>query len=210
MPERRKQSSFSRVDGRAEKDVPAALLEHFRAGERWAFEAVYRRYVTLVSRVIGAALRRSDGGRVGDRDKRGRYDPADVPDLVQEVFARLLSPAARRRFEGHDLKPYLMGIATYVVMEFGRAREKFVLTDVDWIADRISAPGAAVPADHDGDEISDPATAALVASYVAGLDPELRAFHDLRYVQRLSQRAAAEALGVGRQSIRTLDSKLQD
>jgi RNA polymerase sigma-70 factor (ECF subfamily) len=208
MAEPEKRSSVSGV----ETDVPDGLLDCFRAGERWAFDSVYRHYVPLVRRVIAAALRRSQGGRVGRHEKRGGYDRGDLPDLVQEVFARVFSPAVRRRFEGHDLKPYLMGIATYVVMEFGRVRDKYVLTDVDSLAARVTTGDASTlhgDGDGDGVGVGDPATAELVTSYIAGLDADLRAVHDLLYVRGLSQRAAAEALGVGRQTVRTLESKLR-
>jgi RNA polymerase sigma-70 factor (ECF subfamily) len=209
MPIQQKPTPLRHADGRGETDVPAGLLDGFRAGERWAFDAVYRRYVMLVSRVVRAALRRSGWARVGGQEKRGGYGRGDLPDLVQEVFARLFSPAARRRFEGHDLKPYLAGIATYVVLEFGRARDRYVLTDFDLIDTRVTACGAAVDGDRDSDGVGDRATSKLVAWYVGGLDPNLRAVHDLLYVRGLSQRAAAEALGVGRQTVRTLESRLR-
>jgi DNA-directed RNA polymerase specialized sigma24 family protein len=43
-----------------------------------------------------------------------------------------------------------------------------------------------------------------------GLSPELKKVHEAMYVQGLSQREAAAALGLGRQVVRTLESRLRE
>jgi hypothetical protein len=49
-----------------------------------------------------------------------------------------------------------------------------------------------------------------VSSYLKDLPPELVAVHERRFVAAESQERAAEALGISRQSLRTLEKKLVD
>jgi len=50
----------------------------------------------------------------------------------------------------------------------------------------------------------------VVEEYLGALPPDLREVHRLRHEQCLSQEQAAERLGVGRQTLRTLERRLQD
>jgi DNA-directed RNA polymerase specialized sigma24 family protein len=50
----------------------------------------------------------------------------------------------------------------------------------------------------------------VVEEYLAALPRDLRRVHELRYEQGYSQEKAAEALGVGRQTLRTLEVRLRD
>ena len=45
---------------------------------------------------------------------------------------------------------------------------------------------------------------------MAGLADDLKRLHQARYVEGLSQREAAERLGISRQTLRTLEGKLRD
>jgi RNA polymerase sigma-70 factor (ECF subfamily) len=49
---------------------------------------------------------------------------------------------------------------------------------------------------------------AVVSAYLASLPEELRRVHHQRFVLATPQRQAAEALGISRQSLRTLEKKL--
>jgi DNA-directed RNA polymerase specialized sigma24 family protein len=49
-----------------------------------------------------------------------------------------------------------------------------------------------------------------VVEYLNALPSDLREVHKLRYEEGLSQIQAAERLGVGRQSLRTLEARLRD
>ena len=55
---------------------------------------------------------------------------------------------------------------------------------------------------------SDP-TLSFLQRRVRSLPPELRRVHDAIYVDGLSQREAAAALGLGRQTVRTRDARLR-
>ncbi|HEX7499962.1 MAG TPA: sigma factor-like helix-turn-helix DNA-binding protein, partial [Polyangia bacterium] len=55
-----------------------------------------------------------------------------------------------------------------------------------------------------------PATMRVVEAYLSTLPQDLREVHKLRYEEGLSQEQAAEKLGVGRQTLRTLERRLRD
>jgi RNA polymerase sigma-70 factor, ECF subfamily len=181
----------------------ADLLQRFRDGETKALEAVYRAYIDSVARAVAGALRRY----VGEGWQGGWREVAtEVPDLVQEVFTRAFEPAARRRFDGvREYGPYLARIAHNVVVDYLRRRQRQVVRDpgllVEWLhlatLDR-------------GEPFGDLETMALVSQYVARLPADLRRIHEAMYVEGLSQREAASALGLGRQVVRTLESRLRE
>jgi DNA-binding XRE family transcriptional regulator len=50
----------------------------------------------------------------------------------------------------------------------------------------------------------------VVESYLQALPQNLRELHRLRHEECLSQERAAEALGISRQTLRTLERRLQD
>jgi RNA polymerase sigma-70 factor (ECF subfamily) len=67
-------------------------------GDRWAHEAIYRRYVQRVARVAQQLLR----------------DPSDVDDIVQETFL-VAFETLRRLAEPAALRGWLTGIAVHRV-----------------------------------------------------------------------------------------------
>jgi RNA polymerase sigma factor (sigma-70 family) len=179
------------------------LLQRFRNGEPAALETVYRTYVDAVSRSVASALRRYSGeGWHGG----WRVIASELPDLVQEVFMRAFEPATRRRFDGERAYgPYLAQIARNVVVDHLRRKEKQFGRD-PMPFDELSFDLA--PAEKSG-ELADVKTMVVVGTYIAALPADLRRVHDALYVQCLSQREAAVALGLGRQVIRTLEARLR-
>jgi RNA polymerase sigma-70 factor, ECF subfamily len=183
----------------------ADLLRSFREGDREALARVYRAYVGSVAQAVNGSLRRygyDEGGR------RWRLLAGELPDLVQEVFMRAFEPGARRRFDGiREYGPYLGQIARNVVVDFLRRKRRQVLVVPIPIEDAASAR---LPSRDDTEAREHSETVALVGSYVARLPPEIRRVHEALYVAGMSQREAAEALGLGRQVIRTLESRLRE
>lgn len=181
------------------------LLQRFRDGERAALEAVYKAYVNSVARSVAGAMR-----SYCDRCSGGwRVAATELPDLVQEVFARAFEPRARRRFDGiREYGPYLSQIARNTVVDHLRRTQRQVTRDPEQFAVvQISwhlAPNGA------GDEFADLQIMALVGEYVARLPADLRLVHEALYVEGLSQREAAARLGLGRQVVRTLASRLSE
>ena len=154
-----------------------------------------------VARVIAGALRRygSDEAHSGWREIA-----IDVPDLVQEAFARAFEPDARRSFDGvREYGPYLRQIARNVVVDHLRRRQRRMAREAEALVDERGAE------ERPNEPPADLKTMAIVGAYVAGLSPEMRRVHEALYVRELSQREAAAVLGLGRQTVRTMESRLR-
>src|SRR5690606_21160993 len=68
----------------------AVCREAFRRGERWAMEAVYRRYLPLIHTVVSR----------GFSGFRGFFDPVQRDDAVQAIFAAAFEERARLAYDG--------------------------------------------------------------------------------------------------------------
>jgi len=172
--------------------MDGALLESFRRGDRLALERVYSLHVREVEERVRTVLIRL-----------GRLTAADLADLIQEAFLRAFSDRARAQYDGQrDYGPFLIAIARNVVVDWSRraGREVPVPDIIEWFAEQVGEQPEPAP--------FDPALLAHTEAYVAGLPPELRAVHHARFVLGLPQRPAAEAIGISRQSLRTLEKKL--
>jgi RNA polymerase sigma-70 factor (ECF subfamily) len=127
-----------------------------------------------------------------------------LADVVQEVFVKAFAPEARRRFDAsRPYEPYLAQIARNVAIDHWRQWRRHV--PLEQVIDQLS-----LEADPpDARDWTDAETIAVVERYIASLDDESRRVHEALYVKGLSQREAAEALGLGRQVIRTREAKLR-
>ena len=179
----------------------AELLRRFRAGDPPALEEVYWAYVGKIEGIVrhGVAVP-GTGGRVGGS---GRHR-ADLADLVQEIFIRAFAPPARQAYDGlRDYGPYLFTVARHVVIDWGRRQGREIPTlDVD-LEGLVEAPGPPLPEEAAAGDLD------IVRRYLDQLSAELRAVHQVRYEQGLSQREAADRLGVSRQQLRTLEDHLR-
>jgi DNA-directed RNA polymerase specialized sigma24 family protein len=90
---------------------------------------------------------------------------------------------------------------------------------VDWLrrAGRERSDGRslealldAAPVDPSADDLFPAELVRITASYVQSLSPELKSVHERRFIDAEAQRSAAEALGMSRQNLRTLERKLVD
>jgi RNA polymerase sigma factor (sigma-70 family) len=172
------------------------LLDGFRTGSRPVLEAVYWAYVEKVERIVRFGFQRPGTARVPG------VPPADVPDLVQEVFSRLFRESTRRAFDGQrELGPFLGTIARNVVTDWARKRGQSVIEIVGDLDD--------IPQEHEGAGWPDDALIRATEDYLTTLPPVLKQVHEQRYVLGRSQDEAARALGVTRQNIRTLEEKLR-
>jgi len=176
------------------------LLQRFRNGERAALEIVYRTYVERVAAIVRHGLRSPT------QDDRPRVcRPEDMGDLVQEIFMRAFAPAARTGFDGlRDYGPYLFALARNVMIDWARRAGREVPTDWPEMEALAGAQG-----DSSADAELDPAVRAVVDKYLQGLDAELRAVHEARYLRGLTQEQGAATLGISRQSLRTLEQRLR-
>jgi RNA polymerase sigma-70 factor, ECF subfamily len=96
------------------------LIQRTSAGDRAAYEKLYRRYARTV---FGLALR-----RLGDR---GRAE-----DAVQETFASVWRSAGTYKPERGPGAPWLYGVARNAIIDRSRARAE---TPVETPADEIAA-----------------------------------------------------------------------
>jgi RNA polymerase sigma factor (sigma-70 family) len=180
------------------------LLERFRAGVPEVLGTVYWEYVRKVERLLSAGFEvRSRGTRVAG----ACHQPDDLADLAQEVFARAFSEKGRRGYDGlRDYGPYLYAIARNVLVDWARLRGREIPAPWRELEMEIEM----TPAMEDPAPWAAPATMRVVEEYLAALAQDLREVHRLRHEEGLSQAQAAERLGVGRQTLRTLERRLRD
>jgi RNA polymerase sigma-70 factor (ECF subfamily) len=185
----------------------AELLERFRAGDRDALEEVYRAYVGKVSDIVAHGFRiAATGGAVPGLGRQ----PADLADVVQEIFLKAFSASSRKSFDGaRDFGPYVGGIARNVLVDRARrSGRELLMPEVPFEPAQAAAGG-----DPYADIVArweEPETVAVAARFVESLPPELARIHRALYVDGLSQREAAAELGITRQAVRTLEGKLRE
>jgi RNA polymerase sigma-70 factor (ECF subfamily) len=179
------------------------LLDGFRAGAPEALGKVYAEYVGKVERLLSAGFEvRGRGTRVGGACRQ----PQDLADLVQEVFMRAFSQRGRQAYDGlRDYGPYLFAIARNVLVDWARVHGREIPSP--WI--ELETAIEIAPVEDDTDPWADPTTMRVVEEYLGSLPQDLRDVHRLRHEQCLSQEQAAQRLGVGRQTLRTLERRLQ-
>lgn len=177
------------------------LLDRYRRGERAALERVYWAYIDAVERLVTRCVR-----------SQGAAPPeyaVSVEDLVQDVFIRAFTEGSRVGYDGiRDYGPYLFTIARHVVVDAFRRRGREVPTDLATLSDQA----ATAPTEWgvEGSLSTDARVLARVRGYLSQLPPDLAAVHRQRFDLGVSQHAAAQALGISRQQLRTLEKKLRD
>ena len=174
-------------------------LDLYRRGDRAALEQIYWAYVDPVERVVTRRMRGEGPARSGSS--------VSVEDVVQEVFTRAFSRRARTEFDGlREFGPYLFTIARNVVADVFRRLEREVPTDLEMLDDRVMADD---PRSPEASLSTDTHLLARVRDYLARLPADLAAAHYQRYDLGVSQDAAALAMGITRQRLRTLERRLR-
>lgn len=177
------------------------LLRAFKAGEPHALEKVYRLYVPWVARLVRTGLNVAGGGRVGLNNQ------ADVEDVLQDVFHKLLSPKGRQNYDG--LRPY-SGLVRAVtrsslVDHLRRQRRHPAPTQADEDVLDKALDQAAL-----GQNTLNPDESLLVKQFMETCTAEERRLLTLRFEECVSQRDASDALGLSRQTIRTLETRIRE
>jgi RNA polymerase sigma factor (sigma-70 family) len=186
---------------------PRELLRGFRAGEREALTTVYRMHAETVALLLRHGFSFESGGH---RHRFAGYGSGfELQDVLHETFRRAFEPRAREGYDG--IRPYgayVTTIARNLVLRSFRARE--VLFPLESDAGQTNGELVAVDvAPTPEREVHDRQVLELVERFLATLTPDERRLIELRYVEGLSQRDAADALGLGRQRIRTREQALR-
>jgi RNA polymerase sigma-70 factor (ECF subfamily) len=163
------------MSGDASAESDARWLAAFHAGERWALEECYRAHAARVTAAAGAVL-----GRV------------DAETITHEVFYRLLSNAKMREsFRGGNLGAWLSQVVTHSAIDDLRRRRRELAT---------AEPPALATADT-------ALALELDAKRIVGrfrterLPPEWDPVFEARFLRQLSQRDAAQELGIPRSTL---------
>lgn len=185
-----------------------ATLRGFRAGEAAAMTAVYRMHVHDVARLLRHGFTFESAGRA--HRFVGYGSAFELQDALHETFRRAFEPGARGAYDGiRPYGPYLRTIARNVVLKaFRDARELFPIADAD-----VPTGDAIVLADADAPSAETVTLRAelgdIVRSFLATLRAADRELLQARFVEGLSQRDAADRLGLGRQQVRGREAKLR-
>ena len=170
----------------------AVCREAFRKGERWAMEAVYRRYVPLIYTVVSR----------GFAGFRGFWDPVQRDDAVQAVFAAAFEERARLAYDGvNDYARFIRGLAQNVCRQILDKDRRFART-----------PEIEPSEGHDDIEASLLAAEALEACrrFREGLADELeKAVLDGYFARGDAEETLADALGVTRYRLRKVIANVQ-
>src|SRR5581483_3924105 len=173
------------------------LLVAFREGRRDALERVYRAYVQSVDRLTRALVRAH--GRRGEQAQESA-----AADLLQEVFIRAFSPAARHAYDGQrDFEPYLATIARNCFIDIVRAEQREAQKSLRELSLVVEEPF------EDPDAGQDPRVMAVLAAYVAALPRDVAGVYEQRFVRGQSQSETSAVLGVSRRFVRTMEGRLR-
>jgi RNA polymerase sigma-70 factor (ECF subfamily) len=168
-------ANVSRLARRESDD--AELLRRIAAGDRAAFEALYRRYVRPV---FGLALR-----RLGDR---GRAE-----DATQETFTAVWRAAGSYRPDRGPAAPWLYAVARNAIIDRSRVRGEPSAEPPDEAADE---PGPPERAEAEW-------VAWWVHSALEKLPEQERSLIELAYWGGLSQSEIAEFVGIPLGTVKT-------
>jgi RNA polymerase sigma factor (sigma-70 family) len=174
--------------------MDGALLRRFRSGDRDALAQVYRTHFDEVERFIRRGLL-----------AMGLFSPANLADVIQDVFLKAFAPAARSRYDAErgPYAPFLMTLSRNVLVDWARRHGREARVDGHAaVEDAVGGEAAGAPS------MFEPSLVAATKRYVEKLSPELRALHHRRFVLAEPQRQAAERLGITRQNLRTLERRL--
>ncbi|MEZ4271549.1 MAG: sigma-70 family RNA polymerase sigma factor [Myxococcota bacterium] len=185
------------------------LLEAFRRGEREALSAIYDAHVDAVSTVIrlGFNLDVKNAVRIP-----GILDADQQGECIQEVFLRAFSRKSRHAYDGQrPYKPYLLRIAKNLLIDrLRRTRPEISLdteildSDLQPLDDAMSIPDSA---EASADVLHWRALRQATLLYLQNVERETRRFIHLRYEMMQTQDQVAEALGVSRRHVRTLERR---
>ena len=170
----------------------AVCREAFRKGERWAMEAVYRRYVPLIYTIVGR----------GFAGFRGFADAVQRDDAVQAVFATAFEERARLAYDGiHDYARFIRGLAQNVCRQILDRDRRFARTP--------EAPEEAVAEDVEAELLTAEALEQCRRFRESLGDALERAVLDGYFARGEAEETLATALGVTRYRLRKVIAQVE-
>lgn len=132
--------------------------------------------------------------------------PAELENVLLEVFARALEPRTRAIYDGQrPFEVFLMGIARNVLLEQLRNREDAAGDELGAVVDEaMTQEPTDVHSLFEDREVS-----ALLAAFRKGLQGDEAKLYELRFVDALTQDQAAAKLGQTRIQVRRREQKLR-
>lgn len=175
-------------DGLPEQGSPA-WLERFYAGDRAVLAAVYTDHYPTVAAAVGGVL-----------------SGADREGVIHDVFLRLLeSEKLRRNFTGGSLSAWLRQVAKNRAIDRYRARRRH--QELDRVA---VEQDPAEPAPSPSEQVEAALVDRLVQRFIDEVLPaKWRPVFDARFVRQLSQREAAQTLGMSRTTLAYQEARVR-
>lgn len=190
-----------------------ALLEAYRNGETWAYEAVYRHYAEPVRRFLLGGFTFVSQGRTCRY--RGGSHGVDVDAIVQETFARAFSLSTRANYDGvRPFKNYLFSIAKNLVLRECQRKERLLAVEhteetTDALARRGVDYGLTSQEQCPEGTLASEQLQEVTQAFIQELDEEETRFFSLRFAQGLTQEATAAKMGVTRARVKLLEKSLR-
>ncbi len=169
--------SAARLTEELETSEDGLWLEAFRRGDREALEQCYRRYYRVVEGAIGTIL-----------------GLADRETVIHEVFLRLLTEhEMRQSFTGPSLGAWLATIARNRAVDVSRRARR-----EDLVSEPLDRAGLTGEGWDDGTTV---ARLLLDRFRSEHLPPALAPLFEARFMREMSQREAAQYLGMRRTTL---------
>ena len=168
-----------------------------------ALEEIYTHYAPALARTLRGGFAFDWDGKQGLF--RGYGLPFELADALQEVFARAFSEASRLGYDGlNPFAAYLAGIAHNIAVDHLRKR-RTAAAALGTLSESFGPESSPAP-----DIAAEEAEAGrLLTSFVTTLDERERPLYQARFIDRLTQDAAASALGLSRIQVRRAELKLR-
>jgi RNA polymerase sigma-70 factor (ECF subfamily) len=129
-------------------------------------------------------------------------EPTDVDDVLQDIYLRIQAGVGSLR-DSARFGPWVYQVARSALADHGRARARHPLPPTDPTGERAAAPSTAADS---SDESAEQALAKNIAVFVAALPSPYREAITLTELQGMSQKDAAEMLGI---SLSGMKSRVQ-
>jgi|SRR6185312_61197 len=161
---------------RAEDGTKSAWLDAFHKGNRDTLADCYRDHFEAVERTIGSVL-----------------TGADCETVIHEVFSRLIAgEELRRSFQGGSFAAWLATVARNAAIDYRRRYAREVSLSAEAIQDA---------SEHPGWEEATHARLLLERFQKEILPPKWSSVFERCFIQQMSQREAARALGLRRTTL---------